>query len=253
MRLSATVGIVIPVEQPLITGWHRHKMTARGWNRLWQWSRPDAVGQMAAATKVARPLRQMETTHGLPGALPGTDWRWRPASLSGAIQPASLHEPGTGCGFGSELTLWHDCPQCALSVRQLGGTGQPEYALQFETGPFGGEYLSVSMDLPGELLADLGRSHVLRLDGALSAAAPIIVYARLNLVQGPNTASILRQMGDPIDGQGVLRLAEFDLAYADLSSRAMDRAWLDLILQAPGQNIVTLHDLIMSRHPRAQV
>ncbi|MBC9246548.1 hypothetical protein H4P12_07445 [Paracoccus sp. 11-3] len=183
---------------------------------------------------------------------PGTDWQWRPVSLSGTIQPAILEKPQVGCGFGPELTLWHDCPDCALSLRQLVGLGNPDYALQFEGRDFGGEYLSVSMNLPDELLADLGPFHVLRVDGAFSATASIIVYARLNLVQGPNTAKILRQLGEPIDGQGALRLAEFDLAYADISPRAVDRAWLDLILQSPGQNTVTVHDLVMSRHPRAQ-
>lgn len=232
-------------------------MKGLGWNRLWRRGRFDAAGQgnVASARLSVAPaaMRSIETAHGLPKAIPGTDWQWRPVSLSDAIEPAQLNQPAAGCRFGPELTLWHDCPDCALSLQQLGGPENPDYALQFKAADFGGEYLSVSMDLPNEVLADLGLYHVLRIDGAFSATASIIAYARLNLVQGPNTAKILRQLGDPVDGQGALRLAEFDLAYADLSHRPVDRAWLDVILQSPRQNIVTLHDLVMSRHPRAQV
>lgn len=226
-------------------------MTGRGWNRLWQRATRNGAGQGGVANDAT--ARHLEAAHDLPGAKPGTDWQWRPLSLSGAIQPAALDRPTAGAGFGRELTLWHDCPQSALILRQMDGLGGPDFALQFETQGFRGEYISVSMDLPGDVLTALGRHHILRLDAALGAMASIIVYARLNLVQGPNTLALLRQLGDPVTGHSALRLAEFDLGYADLSARAVDRAWLDLILQAPGQNIITLHDLVMSRYLRAQV
>lgn len=252
---------------------------------LWQKLRLNASGQWAAAAdRVARrrrpppadlyeearllhadltrflqqadALRQNGAGQALPQAQAGTDWWWRPLSLSRACEASALVAPGSGQRFGYELTLWHDCPRHALILRQIRNQRHPKhppYALRLEMLGFGGDYLSLSMDLPDEARADLGSRHVLRLDGILAAERALTAYARINLVQGPNTATILRQLGDPIDGPGAERFAEFDLAYADITNRAIDKAWLDLIFAAPAMNAVTIHDLALSRHPRAEI
>ena len=87
----------------------------------------------------------------------------------------------------------------------------------------------------------------------LQAERPITVYARLSIQQGPNVETVLRQLGDPIAGSNCQRLVEFDLGYAELSQRSVDRAWIDLIFEAPYMNAVALRDVVLSRHPRAQI
>ena len=102
-------------------------------------------------------------------------------------------------------------------------------------------------------MRDLAGHHILRLEATLQAERPIAVYARLNIQQGPNTETILRKMGDDIAGRQCRRVVEFDLGYATLSQRSVDKAWMDIIFEAPQMNAVALRDAILSRHPRAQI
>lgn len=87
----------------------------------------------------------------------------------------------------------------------------------------------------------------------LQSERPIKVYSRLNVQQGPNTEKMLRQMGEPIMGGNNGRVVEFDLGYAALSQRPVEKAWIDLIFEAPRMNAVTLRDFVASRHMRAQI
>ena len=187
---------------------------------------------------------------------PGTDWRWRPMTLRGRIVPAALVAPENGQRFSDEVVLWHDCGHRAAILRQVRnrqGTDLAHYGLSLEVMGFSGGYLSLSLDLPDAMQEDLGRDHVLRVDAQLSAERAMTVYGRINIAQGPDTASKLRQLDHPIEGRNNPRVVEFDLAYADLAGRPADKVWLDLIFEAPAMNAVTLTDLVMSRHPRAQI
>lgn len=186
----------------------------------------------------------------------GTDWRWRPHVLQGRISPAALIAPPDGRWLSEEVALFHDCPQRAVILRQVrnrGATDLADYGLALEVMGFGGSFLSFSLSLPAEALQDLGGHHIIRLETTLQAERPIAVYARLNVQQGPNTETILRKLGDDIAGRHCHRLVEFDLGYADLSARSVDKAWLDLIFEAPFMNAVAARDVILSRHPRAQI
>lgn len=187
---------------------------------------------------------------------PGTDWHWRPLMLRGRIAPAALAGPESGQRLGDEVALFHDCPHRSLILRQSRNrrvTDLSPYGLTLEVMGFAGSYLSLSVDLPDDLRADLGVHHVLRLHAILQSDRPITVYGRLNVGQGPNTETILRQLGHPIDGQNCARTVEFDLGYGGLGARKIDRLWLDLIFEAPYMNAVTLTDAVLSRHPRAQM
>ena len=46
-------------------------------------------------------------------------------------------------------------------------------------------------------------------------------------------------------------MVEFDLAYSGLDENRVERAWLDLIFEAPEMNQVMLRDLNMARYRRA--
>lgn len=186
----------------------------------------------------------------------GTDWRWRPQVMQAPNEVTALAAPESGCRLSPEVALFHDCPHRALILRQTRNaraTDLTEYALALEVLGFGGSYLSLSLALPAEARAGLGRQHIIRLEAVLEAERPIAVYARLNIQQGPNTEKLLRKMGEPIIGDSCKRLVEFDLGYAALSARTVEKAWIDLILEAPHMNAVTLRDVVVSRHLRAQI
>ncbi|MDP5306900.1 DUF6478 family protein [Paracoccus sp. 2205BS29-5] len=187
---------------------------------------------------------------------PGTDWHWRPLLLCGRIAPSTLAEPDSGQRLGEELVLFHDCPNRALILKQdrnRRATDQTPYGLTLEVMGFAGGYLALSLDLPDGVNAGLSRNHILRLDVTLHAERPIVVYGRLNVAQGPNTETMLRQLGDPVDGPDCRRSTEFDLGYAEMSSRPVDKVWLDLIFEAPYMNAIRLGDAVLSRHPRADM
>ncbi|GHG14863.1 DUF6478 family protein [Paracoccus aerius] len=186
---------------------------------------------------------------------PGTDWHWRPRLLCGQVSPRAVVAPENGHRLGEDAALWHDCPYNALILRQSARPrpGQAAcYALQVEMMGNSCGFLSLALDLPGNALGGLGPERVLQLDTVMDAERAITIYARINLVQGPNTETMLRQLGHPAEGRGARRRVEFDLAYADLANRPIERAWLDLIFESPRLNAVTINDVLVSHHPRAQ-
>ena len=186
---------------------------------------------------------------------PGTDWHWRPRLLCGQISPQAVVSPDNGHRLGEDAALWHDCPNRALILRQSPRPrpGQAAcYAMGIEMMGNSCGFLSLALDLPDDALPGLGADRVLQLDTVMDAERPITIYARINLVQGPNTETMLRQLGHPAEGMGARRRAEFDLAYADLANRPIERAWLDLIFEQPHLNAVGINDVLVSHHRRAQ-
>lgn len=182
---------------------------------------------------------------------PGTEWQWRPDLFGGCV--LAVAAPASGHRLGRDAALWHDCSRNALSLRPMDGP-QPGGGHPLEIGirAFSGSFLSVTLDLPGALSAILGPDRILQLDLRLQADPPVRVYARLNLVQGPNTETMLRQTGEPEEPGGRQRVA-FDLAYGDLAGRPVERAWLDVILDAPRGNALILGDARLSGRPRAHI
>lgn len=185
---------------------------------------------------------------------PGTEWHWRPGLLRGRIIPAAVAEPPSGHRLGQDAALWHDCPNRALILRQS-ARPQPEgrHALGIEVLGFAGSFLSLTLDLPGAMLDGVDAERILQLDMVGDAERPIRLYARINLVQGPNTEAMLRELGHPVAGQDNLRRVEFDLAYANLANRPVERAWLDLILESPRMNALAIRDIRLSCRPRARI
>lgn len=194
----------------------------------------------------------------LPGPLPGeadlppsAEWHWRPGFLRGPVGPAAVTGPDSGHRLGPDATLWFDCPLAGLSLRHISsGGGIDRHALQIETAGFAGSFLSLAIDLPAAGLLHLTDRHILQLDGWIDARHPARLSARLNLVQGPNTETAGRDLAGPLDGP--CRLA-FDLAYAGLSDRPVDRAWLDVIFAAPNENAFAIRGLRLAARWRAQI
>ena len=186
---------------------------------------------------------------------PGTDWAWRPGIMCGPVVPAGIAAPGAGQKLADEIAVWHDCEHRALILRQLqnrdAGDNAP-FGLRLEVMAFTGSYLSLSLDLPADILDGLGKNHVIQLETAFQTEIPLTVYGRLNLVQGPNTEQVLRELRVLDGATSDYSIGEYDLAYADLSDRPVEKVWLDLIFTSPYMNAVTIRDIALARYPRAE-
>ncbi|MBT9384111.1 hypothetical protein KM176_09595 [Pseudooceanicola sp. CBS1P-1] len=178
----------------------------------------------------------------------------RPAPWRGPIPEIGLTALAPGQKLGEEVALFHDCPRAEIVLRQLRSPlqhGLAPFALRLEVFGFAGSFLSLVVDLPSEMLEDLGPRHVLQVDAMVRTEAPLPLYVRLNLCQGPNTDERVQALS----GSGEERRAEFDLGSAVpdacLAPRPVERAWIDIIFATPGMNGIDLCDLVVSRRLRA--
>lgn len=208
---------------------------------------------LLAADRRAALSRVVLDTLPLPG---GTDWRWRPGFMSGRISPSGMAAPESGASLGDAARLFHDCPNAALMLQQVQNTRITDlaaYGLRLEVLGFAGHFLSISVDLPQEALDGLTRNHVLRLETVIEIESEGDIYARLNIGNGPNTDQLLRHLGGMRTGQPNHHVTEFDLAYTEINENRLEKIWIDLILENPVMNAVHLREMIVSRHPRANM
>jgi hypothetical protein len=166
------------------------------------------------------------------------------------IKGASSVESNTA--FGSEVTLFHDCPLGELTLRQLRNQREVDlapYGLRMDVFHFDGSFLSVVIDLPAEACNGLKRRHLIRLAAIVELERPLEIFARLNIRHGPNTEQIVREL--PLENDNVF--VEFDLAYTKLNEKTVERMWVDLIFEGPEMNEVTVRDVTFARYPRAEL
>lgn len=189
----------------------------------------------------------------LPG---GTDWRWRPEFLSAQIRPSGIAAPENAARIGDSVAVWHDCPHCALMLRQVQNARATDLAalgLRIEMMGFAGSFLSLAIDLPQTALEGLTRDHIIRLEIAVETESGQEIYTRLNIGNGPNTEELLRHLGGVQPGQVSQVVTEFDLALTQMNDKRLDKIWLDLIFEKPQMNAVVIREMILSRHLRANV
>jgi hypothetical protein len=183
----------------------------------------------------------------LPALPPHRDWTWRPALWRiPAVRPAWPAQ-GAETALSPELALFHDCPLGEVAARQI-RAGGPPFALAIDVYAFRGSYLSLAVALPPPALDGLRRRHVLRVDARLRAERPVTVYARLNVQRGATPVTIVRELDPRAEA-----FVDFDLASLRTEVSRAERIWVDLILDRPAANAVTVEDIVLSRTPRAEV
>ncbi len=111
-----------------------------------------------------------------------------------------------------------------------------------------GQFASLAIEVPATLRSQLVPRHILRLSSALESSHPLQFYARLNLRHGPDTDVITRALPN----SAPTCTADFDLATTGVGSRPLQHLWLDLIFENPSSATVTLSDVAISLHPRAE-
>ncbi|MDX8346579.1 DUF6478 family protein [Cognatiyoonia sp. IB215446] len=215
------------------------------------------------ARQLQRPLQELLHTAEARMALPsveatapprptGTDWSWRPKAWQAAFAAPGTANAQNRTPLGNELTLFHDCPLAEIAIRQVRNTRKQDaapFGVQIDMFHFQGSYLSLVVEIPTEACADLRRRHVIQLAAVIEREQPITIYARINVLNGPNTEQILLTLPDDTPET----MVEFDLAYSQLNEKRAERMWVDLMFENPKMNQITLRDLTFCRHPRADI
>ena len=181
-----------------------------------------------------------------------SDWAYRPELWRGPISPPGMVAADTKSRIGEEVTLYHDCQISELTVRQIRNTREEDLApfgLRMDVFRFDGSFLSLVINLPDSAIQGLKRRHLLRLTTVIEMEKELEIFARLNIKHGPNSEQVVRELSKA-QGETVV---EFDLAYTNLNEKRIERAWIDLIFEAPEMNQIILRDVTLSRRPRAEV
>ena len=249
-----------------IEGWHQRRAESR-WARLAE-AAPDFDSvELRALRSEARAMRRhadrviqvAEARLAVPplgAALPpmplGTDWSWRPDVFRGPLVEPGAVASGARTALGEVAALYHDCPLGEVVVRQVRNQAPEDrapYGLALDVFGFRGSFLSLALNLPPAAIEGLRSRHLVRAELVLDCDRPVKAFARLNIKHGPNLAQPVSALPEA----GRDKLAEFDLAYADLNDRRIERAWLDLIVDDPAMTRIAIRDLVVSRRPRAEL
>ncbi|MEM9129349.1 MAG: DUF6478 family protein [Pseudomonadota bacterium] len=181
----------------------------------------------------------------------GTDWSWRPALWRQPLVTPGRSSVLSKTKLGEELTLFHDCQQSELTLRQIRNTREADlapYGLRMDVFAFDGSFLSLVLDLPQDAVNGLQQRHLIRMDTIVEMEKSLEIFARLNIKHGPNTEQFVREL--PLHEEEIV--VEFDLAYSNLNEKRIERGWIDLIFENPQMSQVVLRDLTFSRRPRAE-
>lgn len=182
----------------------------------------------------------------------GTDWSWSPVLWHGPIPVPGMSCVPTRAEICDGVTVFHDCPRSEVTLRQIRNRRESDLApfgCRLDVFHFDGSFLSLVLDLPPEAAQGLKLRHLIRLDVIAEMEKPLEIFARLNIKHGPNVEQMVRSL--PLGAAEVM--VEFDLAYARVNEKRVERLWIDLIFPAPAMNQIILRDVTLGRRPRADV
>ncbi|MEP2642532.1 DUF6478 family protein [Roseobacter sp.] len=202
----------------------------------------------AADERLSNPTGQLNTTP----SVYNSDWTWRPSLWRARLAVPGLSALAQKAPLGDDLSFHHDCTRSEITVRQLRNalpSDQAPYGLQIDICHFHGSFFSMAIDIPNPIGSDLKRTQVVGLQCQINAERPLRIFARLNLRHGPNAEQITRE----VDQSGPEAEVAFDLAFAKLHEARLEKAWIDLIFEHPQMNQLILRDMVLFRHPRAQL
>jgi Family of unknown function (DUF6478) len=250
----------------VLEGWHQRRTEER-WTRLAETAPELESFELRALRAEARGMRRQldrvlqaadvrlsvpSLGTGLPQMPLGTDWSWRPDLWRGALPEPGAVASGDRTALGDGVALYHDCPLGEVVVRQV-RNDKPEdrapYGLAIDVFGFKGSFLSLALNLPEAAVQGLKARHLVRAELVIDSDGPVKAYTRLNIKHGPNLAQPVSSLPE----QGRDKVAEFDLAYADLNDKRIERAWVDLILNDAAMTRIVIRDVVISRRPRAEL
>ncbi len=181
----------------------------------------------------------------------GTDWAYRPRLWREPLAKPGQCSVTSPASLDGETSLFHDCELAEISLRQQrtrSADALSPYDFRLEVMHFRGSFLSLSIDLPPSVLEGLDSQHMFEVAAELKVDRPSMIYMRLNLRHDQEAKEILQNLPQDALTQPVT----FDLSYADIEPRMVDKIWLDVIFPDPAMNLYSLSDLTLTRRPRAE-
>lgn len=213
----------------------------------------DRTRALAFRQRIDRALREAEDSRaGAPELPPHADWWWRPDFCRFALPSPGVLASGPETRLSEDLRIFHDCPLGEVIARQSRNhrdSGGRDFGLTVDIYRFGGSYLSLVVEVPEEAVQALRNRHVIRLDMRLETERPTEALARLNILHGPNTERIVRDLRLT----GLRETVDFDLAVTRIDTARTRRMWIDLIFERPEMNALAITDLALVRRPRAEI
>jgi hypothetical protein len=182
----------------------------------------------------------------------GTDWVWRPDVWRGPVAERGAAALETRTPVSDDVTLYHDCTAPEVILRQVRNSDEADlapYGLMIEMFGFDGSFLSLATRIPDSAVEGLRLRHLIRVEAVIDAERPVEAFARLNIKHGPNVEQLVQELPKHERAKTV----EFDLAYAKIDEKRVEKLWLDLIFERPAMTAITLRDVTVSRRPRAEL
>ena len=179
-------------------------------------------------------------------------WAFRPQVWAQSIAPSCRAPVQSQSRLGDALTFYHDDPAAGILARQFAHKDDRHAShcgLILEVFGFAGRFVSAAIDLPDAAWRGIGKSELIRLRSHVVADKSTTITARINVRHGPNTDQILR--GIDLDRHD--NVVEFDMFYSAIEPDKVSGMWLDIIWENPAMNRIVINDLVLSRHPRANV
>jgi hypothetical protein len=250
-----------------LIGRYLHKRSLARWKaaarHVYQMDMSSLEAQSRMAHQVLRDARKFKVAADDRLAMPrqgvdaiarptGTDWSWRPEIWRQPVPGAGVAPVLPKDSLSKEVLVFHDCKTTEICIRQkknIRETDISAYGLDLEVFHFDGSYLSVVIEIPPSSCEGLRRNHLIRLAAMIESERPTPIYVRLNVKHGPNTEQVLLTLPDDQPDT----MVEFDLAYSQLNEKRAERMWLDLMIERPAMNKITIRDLTLCRYPRAEI
>ena len=113
---------------------------------------------------------------------------------------------------------------------------------------FAGSYISLMIELPETMLKGASKENLISLAMLVETQHPCEMYARLNMQNGPNTHELTQE----VDLSRKEINCEFDLFFSEFKPETT-KMWVDLILENPIMNEVTIRDCCIHRRIRAAI
>jgi len=185
------------------------------------------------------------------GLPPATLWVKRPEPWDRPIAAADASPLASGTSLAPLVSVYHDGQVAEVYHKQsiAPADAANSYELSLDVERFDGTYVSLALGLPVEEIKQIQRSDLIRLDLSYSSHIPVNAMTRANIKIGPNVESVTRE----IDRTRAKPFVEFDLHYVELDIQEITDVWVDVIFEQPGKNVITVHDLRLSRRPRAHI
>ncbi|MEO0342563.1 MAG: DUF6478 family protein [Pseudomonadota bacterium] len=181
---------------------------------------------------------------------PATDIAERHRICAARLSKSDKVKPPSDTVLAEGLTLFHDCSQSEIILRQVRNSGRSfaaPYGLQIEVFEFRGTFLSLKLQVP--FGASMTHYDIVTLRTHITMESKGPIFARLNIGKGAHIESVIREVPEG----NAFAAAEFDFFFMDTKLDKTQEIWIDLSFDHVSMNRITIHDLVLFKSRRADI